>query len=124
VFLYNNRFEREKARTFTEELLSVATRIGDAEKIGYARCWFGFPSLWEGNFRAALEEFEHTCRLPTSGSPVREISFANWRTLSRSFASLALWVLGYPNRAVAVSEESIALSRQIVDFPSDLIATL
>jgi hypothetical protein len=77
-----------------------------------------------GQLHRALEQFEQACKLSTSGSPVREIGFGNWRTLSRSFASLAPWAFGYPTRGATRGEESLAVSREIVAYPSDLIAAL
>jgi predicted ATPase len=124
AFIYSNRFEKEKARTVCEKLLRIATRTHDPERIGHAWCWLGFSSLWEGNFRAALEQFDRACQLPVGGSPKREVTFGNWRTLSRSLASQTLWLLGYPDRAAVMSRESVAIARGIVDSASDLVATL
>jgi tetratricopeptide (TPR) repeat protein len=124
AFIYSNRFEKEKARTVCEKLLRIATRTPDPERIGHAWCWLGFSSLWEGNFRAALEQFDRACQLPVGGSPKREVTFGNWRTLSRSLASQTLWLLGYPDRAAVMSRESVAIARGIVDSASDLVATL
>jgi class 3 adenylate cyclase/tetratricopeptide (TPR) repeat protein len=124
AFLYNNRFERQKARAFCDELLSIATRLDDTERIGHAWCWLGFCSLWEGKFVAALEEFDQACKLPTGGSPKREITFGNWRTLSRSLSSFALWLLGYPVRAANRSREALVVSREIVALTPDLVVTL
>jgi predicted ATPase len=56
--------------------------------------------------------------------PIREVTFGNWRTQSRSLASLALWVLGYPARATTRNREALVVSREIVASPSDLVATL
>jgi hypothetical protein len=124
VFPYSNGFERQKARAFCQELLSIATRLHDSERIGHAWCWLGFLSLWEGNFVAALEEFNEAYKLPLVGPPKREVTFDNWRSLSRSHASLALWVLGSPARAAARSREALVVSREIVGSPSDTVATL
>jgi tetratricopeptide (TPR) repeat protein len=124
AFVYSNRLEQQKARTFCEQLLTIATRLHDSERIGHAWCWLGFSSLWEGSFRRAAKEFDESCKLPTSGSPKREVTFGNWRTLSRSLGSLVLWLLGYPERATARNAESLSISREIVSSPSDLVATL
>jgi class 3 adenylate cyclase/tetratricopeptide (TPR) repeat protein len=124
VFPYSNGFQRQKARAFCEELLSIATRLHDSERIGHAWCWLAFSSMWEGNFVAALEAFEQAYKVPLGGAPKREVTIDNWRTLSRSHASLALWVLGYPARAASRSGEALLVSREIVASPSDMVATL
>jgi tetratricopeptide (TPR) repeat protein len=125
AFLYGNRLEgQQEARTFCTELLSIATRLHDSERIGHAWCWLGFLSLWEGNLIGALQEFEEAYKLPMSGSPKLEVTFGNWRTLCRSLSSLALWVSGYPARAAARGREALLVSREIQASPSDLIATL
>jgi tetratricopeptide (TPR) repeat protein len=123
--LYSGRLEGQKeTRAFCRELLSIATRLHDSERIGHAWFWSGFSSLWQGNLAAALEEFDEAYKLPTSGSPKWEVSYGNWRTLCRSLASLALWVLGYPERAADRNREALVVSREIVASPSDTTATL
>jgi predicted ATPase len=72
----------------------------------------------------ALEQFDRACELPLGGSPKREVTFGNWRTLSRSLASQTLWLLGYPDRAAVMSREAVDIARGIVDSASDLVATL
>src|SRR6185312_7630441 len=104
----NNRFEKQKARAVCEKLLRIATQMHDSERIGHAWCWLGFSRLWEGDFSAALEACDQACKLPVGGSPKREVTFGNWRTLSRSLASQALWLLGYPDRAAAMTRDALA----------------
>jgi tetratricopeptide (TPR) repeat protein len=73
--LYSGRLEGQKeTRAFCHELLSIATRLHDSERIGHAWFWSGFSSLWQGNLAAALEEFDEAYKLPTSGSPKWEVS--------------------------------------------------
>jgi predicted ATPase len=84
----------------------------------------GVLDLWQGNFIAALKEFDEAYKLPTSGSPKQEVSYGNWRSLCRSLASLALWVLGHPARAETRNREALIVSREIVVFPADLVSTL
>jgi tetratricopeptide (TPR) repeat protein len=124
VFPYESSLEPQKFRAFCGKLLGIATRLDDTERIGHARLWLGFSFLWQGNFVAALPEFDEAYKLPTSGSPKQEVSYGNWRSLCRSLASLALWVLGYPAHATTRIREALVVSREIVAVPSDLVATL
>jgi class 3 adenylate cyclase/tetratricopeptide (TPR) repeat protein len=123
AFIYCNRPDRQKARAVCEELLGIAIRMDDPEKVGQARFWFGFSSLWEGNFSSALQEFDQVYRLAKGASSKPVVGFGGWRSDSRAFASLALWFLGYPERATARSSESFAVAREIAS-PSDLTAAV
>jgi tetratricopeptide (TPR) repeat protein len=125
AFMYSNRLERQKAQAVCEELLEIGKRMHDSESIGRGRFWLGFSSLWEGNLSAALEEFDQAFQLPAGGLARREATFGHWRPLSRAFASLTLWLLGYPERATARSRESLEIARGMsIDSPSDLPSAL
>jgi class 3 adenylate cyclase/tetratricopeptide (TPR) repeat protein len=125
AFTYSNRLDRQKARAVCEELLVIALRMDDPEMAGRAHFWSGFSSLWEGNFRAALQEFDRVYELPMGASSKRVVGFGGWRTISRALASLTLWFLGYSERAVARSRESFAVAREmIIGSPSDLPSAL
>jgi predicted ATPase len=80
--------------------------------------------LFEGSFSAAVREFGESCKLTAGVAPRMEVTLGNWRSLSRSLGSLALLLLGYPERAAAMNAESLRISREIIASPSDLVATL
>jgi tetratricopeptide (TPR) repeat protein len=125
AFLYGNRLEWQRSLSVSEELLRISTRLRDSEMEGRARLWLGFSPLWAGNLRVAFEEFDQADKLPLRGTQFRrEVTFGNWRTVCRSFASVTLWLLGNPDRAIDRSEESFVIARQIKDSPSDMISAL
>jgi class 3 adenylate cyclase/tetratricopeptide (TPR) repeat protein len=125
AFLYGNRLERQRSLSVSEELLRISIRLQDSEMEGRARLWLGFSPLWAGNLRVAIEEFDQADKLPIRGTQFRrEVTFGNWRTICRSFASVTLWLLGNPDRAIARSEESFVIAREIKDSPSDLVGAL
>jgi len=99
-------------------------RMVDPERVGRARFWVGWSLFFEGNLVAALEEFEQASKLSVGAPSKREVAVWNWRSRSRSLASLTLWGLGYPERAMARSRESFAVARDPIAPPGDLAVAL
>ena len=87
--------------------------------------WLGFSPLWAGNLQTAIEEFDQADKLALRSTQFRrEVTFGDWKINCRSLASLTLWQMGNPDRALAKSEESFVVAREIKDSPSDLVGAL
>jgi hypothetical protein len=74
-------------------------------------------STFDGNFIAALEEFDRVSKLPVGTTPFEAINF--WST-----NSWALWFLGYPERAQASNRKSLAIGREVTASLGDLALAL
>src|SRR5262249_49581655 len=61
--------DQQKSRTLLEELQGIAIRSADAELVARARCALAIASTFEGNFIAALEEFDRVSKLPVGTTP-------------------------------------------------------
>jgi class 3 adenylate cyclase/tetratricopeptide (TPR) repeat protein len=115
AFLLANRFEWEKAQAACDELLQLASELNDPDMIGRAHLWSAFILLFQGNFHSALEALERAYKLPISFRSRQELSFGGWQTLTRSLSSLALAIVGYPERARLRNTEAIRLVREEKD---------
>ncbi len=125
AFLYGNRLERQRSYGASAELLKISQRLGDTEMEGTARLWLGFSPFWAGNLQTAIEELNQAERLAARSTQFRrEVTFGDWKVNCRSLASLTLWLLGNPDRAIAKSDESFAVARDIKDSPSELVGAL
>jgi tetratricopeptide (TPR) repeat protein len=109
--------DQQKSRTLLEELQGIAIRAADAELVARARCELTVASTFEGNFIAALEEFDRVSKLPVGTTPFEAINF--WAT-----NSWALWFLGYPERAQATNRKLLAVGREVTASIGDLALAL
>ncbi len=81
-------------------------RAADPELVARAWCELAVASTFDGNFIAALEEFDWVSKLPVGTTPFEAISFCTTN-------SWALWFLGYPERAKATNRKLLALGREV-----------
>ena len=109
--------DAQKSRTLLEELHGIAIRAADAELVARARCELAIASTFEGNFIAALEEFERISRLPVGTKTLEAIEF--W-----AVNSWALLFLGYPERAQASDRKSLAIGCEVTASSGDLAFAL
>jgi predicted ATPase len=77
--------------------------------------------MHEGDFPAALQELEHAYRISAMSSLVLRLRPYDWRVHGRAFASFALWVSGYPARAIARAGEAFVVARDIGAAAADRI---
>jgi tetratricopeptide (TPR) repeat protein len=109
--------DQQKSRTLLEELQGIAIRSADAELVARARCALAIASTFEGNFIAALKEFDRVSKLPVGTTPFEAINF--WAT-----NSWTLFSLGYPERAQASNTKSLAIGREVTASLGDLALAL
>ena len=118
AFAYRLRGDdQQKSRTLLEELQGIAIRIADPELVARAPASSRVASAFEGNFIAAVEEFDWVSKLSVGTSPFEAINF--WLT-----NSWALWFLGYPERAKASNSKSLAIGREVTASLGDLALAL
>jgi class 3 adenylate cyclase len=108
---YSIRDENHRAADLAQNLVAVATRIGDADIIGRALTCRGYLSYFDGRFAAALSDLDEAATLPVHVQPKRGTTLWFWRFENRAFTSLVQWVLGYPDLARAIIAELLVASR-------------
>ena len=110
-------YDQQKSRMLLEELQGIAIRAADAELVARARCELAIASTFEGNFIAAVEEFNRVSKLPVGTRPFEAIDF--WAT-----NSWTLFFLGYPERAQASNTRLLAIGREVTASLGDLAMAL
>jgi tetratricopeptide (TPR) repeat protein len=102
-----------RAGALSRELLTIGERLQDLERVGWARSWLGWVSMHEGDFHTAIQELDHAYQISAIPSLAQRWRPYDWRVHSRSFASFALWVSGYPARATARAGEAFEIAYQV-----------
>ena len=118
AFAYRLRGDdQQKSRRLLEELQGIAIQAADPELVAHAWCELAVASTFDGNFIAALEEFDRVSKLPVGTMPFEAINF--WST-----NSWVLWFLGYPERAQASNRKMLAIGREVTASLADLALAL
>jgi predicted ATPase len=91
--------------------------------VGHIRTWWGYTYLYEGNFTAAINELEEADKL-SAITPKQGFRLYDWRVQCRAFASYSYLALGYPQRAIDKSKESLTLTTEVKASPRDLVSAL
>jgi tetratricopeptide (TPR) repeat protein len=99
-----------RARALNKELLTIGEQQEDPKLVGFARAWFGWLSMHDGDFPAAVQELEQAYRISGIPSLPQRQRPMYWRVHSRAFGSFALWASGYPTRAIARATEAFAVA--------------
>jgi tetratricopeptide (TPR) repeat protein len=110
-----------RSRALHAELLASSERVQDFERVGWARSRLAWLSMHAGDFPAAIRELDLTFRISAIPSLPQRMRAINWRVHSRAFASLALWVSGYPARATATGRAAFEIAREITAGGADQI---
>src|SRR5262249_54086725 len=102
------RAELQVARELGEQCLGLAQRIQDPAPPLEAHRALAAPSLWRGEFDSAKKHTEQGLALYDSQQH-RSLAFlygADPGVTLLSYAALARWFLGYPDRALKRSQEA------------------
>ena len=106
------RRDLETAAQSAEQLLHLANKVGDPFMIVHANYASGAVFLFRGEISAAVKKLEHARRVYKPQQLRQEPQDPGVTSLS--FLALALWLSGYPDRALGASDEAIALGRHLV----------
>jgi class 3 adenylate cyclase len=118
LFAYRLRGDdQEKSHRLRDKLHGIAIQGTDRELVARARCELAVASTFDGNFVAALGEFEWVSKLPVGVTRFEAINF--WST-----NSYALWYSGYPERAQAADRKSLSIGREATATLGDLALAL
>ncbi|KAA1258979.1 Serine/threonine-protein kinase PrkC [Rubripirellula obstinata] len=105
-----------EATELSHQLLELASQTSDASQTVLAHRAMGSTSVYKGELQSASEHFEKVLAIePTSELRAEVATMAvvdPWVT-SRSYWSLALWLMGDTDRALAESERSLAEGLQL-----------
>jgi tetratricopeptide (TPR) repeat protein len=118
-FYHLFRTEFRKAHEVSEELLRLAVKDQDSDRIITARFMLGFISVFLGDLLSAAEHFTQGAELYRPGQSIKRYTFFSdpgigcYSTLSRT-----LLLLGYPHEAHERIEQAIALARLQSDVRS------
>jgi tetratricopeptide (TPR) repeat protein len=113
------------ARDLAGECLRMAERAGDPALLLAAHHALGVSLSTLADFPTALEHLEQTIQLyDEERHAVLAFQFGqDFGVVARSHAAVDLWHLGFPERALAITEEALALARKL-SHPHSLAAAL
>jgi TOMM system kinase/cyclase fusion protein len=102
------------ARELAERALSLAERGSDPYPLLVAHCRVGITLFFANELVQALEHLERAVAIykPAAHRPRAVIWGQDWGISARNYLSLALWIRGYPNRALNLIRETVELARQ------------
>jgi predicted ATPase len=108
------RGEHARAREIGEEALSLALETGDALLIAVAHWHLGFVCFAMGEFaraRAHLGEMIAFYEPQQHHHPLIVVSGSDAGVSALAYDACCLWCLGYPDQALARSQDALALAR-------------
>jgi class 3 adenylate cyclase/predicted ATPase len=113
-----------QALTLATQVLELAKLVGAPPLliIGHGNCCVA--RLYHGDIRAAVEHVEAGLALHTpegEQSILRMVGLAA-RAYTYCYYSEALWMLGYPERALQASDRSVEIGRELEHLPSLIFA--
>ncbi len=113
VFAHNSG-QAERACMLGTRALTIGQRVGDPALLQKAHCDLGLAEVYRGRFTSSLDHLEtalglaapdlHPTTLAATGDPgVRALSASAW----------ALWLLGFPDRALARARQGVVRARAL-----------
>jgi predicted ATPase len=121
---YSMRAEYQTALELCDQMLSLAERTEDAVLIALARWGLGYGLVRTGALAPGLAHLEHMIAFYDSQQH-HALTFtygSDPGVACLSWASWALWTLGYPDQALKRSEEALALAHNLSHPPSLVFA--
>ncbi|WP_353645100.1 adenylate/guanylate cyclase domain-containing protein [Mesorhizobium sp. WSM2239] len=113
-YVYHVRANLREATELVDESIELARRIGDPAMLVEAYHFAGAPRFHAGKFQAARDW--HQQSLEAGGYRGRfhsEVYGINMGVFCRAYISHCDWHLGYPDRALRIAEEGLALAREV-----------
>jgi serine/threonine protein kinase/predicted ATPase len=119
---YRSRADFQTARQLADELLTLTLEVGDPSLIlqGHHAKWTTF--IYLGEFEDALNHIEEGLALYSPQQHHSDASLFSGHDLgvcAHTMASYALWMLGYPDKALERAKDALRLSQEF-NHPSSL----
>jgi class 3 adenylate cyclase/predicted ATPase len=113
------------AAEVAQEALAAAERTGEAFELLSAHYQVGAPLFYQGHFSRALHHVEQSIKLydPNAHGSLAYTVGLDRGVFAHGFAAQCHMHLGHPDRALALSEEAVALARR-VEHPLSLAHAL
>ena len=125
AIFYYVRGDLTRSSELAQQTLEAAERCGDTLALLAGHLALGQPLLFRGEFERALHHIEQALRTydPALHAALATRSVNDRGVNALSFAGLCHWYLGRPERAVAASEQAVALARRF-EHPMSLASAL
>src|SRR5262249_4358111 len=109
------RSDLGKSRELAERLLALAQQNGDTSQLLQARQALAVTSFCLGDAVATREQMERGVALydPKRDGGHSYVYGQDPGVSCLAFGAIALWLLGYPDQALARSREAVALSEEL-----------
>ena len=109
------RAELQTARKLGEELLTLAQHLQDPVYLQGAHFALGSTLLYLGEFPLSREQWEQSFALYNPRQHSTHAALIGWDlgVFSRAHAPHALWALGCPDQALAMSREAVTLAQEL-----------
>jgi predicted ATPase len=120
---YLARGELETARQLAQQCMALAERGGDAAQLVRTSAMLGQVRFYQGELSEARGDVERGIALYRSGRYHPRATGPDSLAVCLAYGAWALWLLGFPDQALARSHEALALARERA-HPHDLAATL
>jgi tetratricopeptide (TPR) repeat protein len=111
---HSNRGELQTAHELGGECFALAQRLHDPALLLQAHFALGVASFHLGEFASALRDLERGIALydPGEHAYLAFLHGADPNVACRCYMARVLWFLGYPDQALAQSQEAMTLARQ------------
>jgi tetratricopeptide (TPR) repeat protein len=120
----HNCGQAERACALAAEALAIGEQAGDAELRLKAHCDLGLAEVYRGRFVSSLGHLEAALRLQRPAARhARPSATGNPGVRALSASAWDLWVLGFPDRALARAREGVARARDL-DHPFSIAHAL
>jgi predicted ATPase len=119
------RAEHITARDLAQECLQLAENTRDPALLLASHHALGVSLSTLAEFKSGLEHLEETIKLydPDQHAALAFQFGQDFGVVARSHAAVDLWYLGYPERALTMTEEALSLARKLA-HPHSLAAAL
>ena len=118
---YQVRKDLRTARALAEQLLHLAHHDPEANHLTEAHGMLGTTLLFQGTFAPALAHFDQCLARYSAQHPTSTLTLQDPGIGYLSYRARTLWCLGYPDQALACSQEALTRAQQL-SHPYSLIS--
>lgn len=113
-YVYHVRANLREAMQLVDESIDLARRIGDPAMLVEAYHFAGAPRFHTGKFQAARDWHQQSLQAGDyRGRFHSQVYGINMGVFCRAYMGHCDWHLGYPDRALQIAEDGLALAREV-----------